>query len=165
MRSSNLRRIIAVVVALVAMTLPQFSIYAQEAPFQGLELSLEKDQPVKITSGRLEFSPQSQVLTFSGGVVVSQPGLYLTADRLVLGTDGNGRILKLEANGKVSLTRQSWKARTGKLIYDRASKTLTLEEYPAIEYQGNTITGSRITLLLDEGRLIVDQANTTVNLP
>ncbi|WGF89806.1 lipopolysaccharide transport periplasmic protein LptA [Marinivivus vitaminiproducens] len=135
-------------------------LLALAVPGQALAQALsghDSNQPIEITSDRLEVLQNDRVARFSGQVNVVQGDLVLRSDDLKVfyaqGTGGGDpRIERIEAVGNVVLSspEETAQGRTG--TYELASDMVVLDGDVVLTRGENVIRGDRLEYDLKAGR-------------
>lgn len=102
----------------------------------GLLLTAADHAPLDIQADRLELDQKAGVARFEGNVVARQESLELRCDRLTAHYDDAGAVKELIAEGN-----------------------------PQVRRGDDVLTGERIRLLPQEGRLVVEKARGRLNVP
>ncbi len=135
--------------------------------------SLQSKEPIQVVSDRLEAFDEQKLVVFSGNAVAVQGDKVIKADSLSLfykkdknagkgknqsDIAGGGDLERIEAKGHVSVT-QGPKVATGELgIYYQDEQKIILTGNPVMREGNNSITGDKITVLLNENRGIVERS-------
>lgn len=116
----------------------------------------DADQPIEITSARLEVWQDERKSVFTGDVVAKQGDMTLQADSLtVLFAAQQNQIEQLNAVGRVRMHQLERTATADRAVYRRQAGTLVLTGDALIEQDGNRIAGEEITLYVEENRSLV----------
>jgi len=119
----------------------------------GRSLEASPDATV-VTADKLTFDYIKQFALFEGNVVVNDPRLQLSANRLTIIFTEDGGAQTIKAEGKVRLTQGDKKARSEVATYDVPSGRIVLAGGPPQMMQGrNILEGEVITFWRDEQRL------------
>lgn len=115
-------------------------------------------EPIEVRADRLEFSYPDRMLTYSGGVVVTQGDLTLAADVLTvtINESGTDRLEKIIASGNVEITQGERAASGGRAVFDQQQRRIELTEDAILREGPNEIRGERVVVLIDEQRSIVE---------
>lgn len=136
---------------------------------------LQSKEPIQVVSDRLEAFDEQKLVVFSGNAVAVQGDKVIKADTLSLfykkdnkgagkgstrgDIAGAGDLERIEARGHVSVT-QGPKVATGELaIYYQDAQKIILTGNPVMREGNNSITGDKITVLLDENRGVVERSD------
>ena len=152
---------IAVVVLLAAL-----QVHAENNP-----LIKQSDDPVEITSNRMEAFNEKKLIVFSGNAIATQGNKVLKADQLrlyykkesgkkskigTIETESAGDLEKIEAKGNVSLTQGERLATGDEAVYLRDSNRVVLTGNATLKDGKNIIKGDRVIVFLNENRGIVE---------
>jgi len=132
----------------------------------------KSDEPMEITSDRMEAFNEKKVVVFSGNAMARQGNNVLKADKLLLyykadksgkkdkigtiETEKTGDLEKIEAKGNVSLTQEGRIATGDDAVYFRDSNKVILTGNPVLKEGKNSIRGDRVTVFLNENRGVVE---------
>jgi len=146
-----------------------FSVYADNH-----FISRTSDEPMEITSDRMEAFNEKKLVVFSGNAKVTQGNSILKSDKLLLyykdksdktdkkvtvETDKTGDLEKIEAKGNVCLTQGERVATGDEAIYFRESNKIVMTGNAVLNEGKNSIKGDRVTVFLNENRGIVEGNN------
>ena len=107
-----------------------------------------------VTADKLTFDYIKKFALFENNVLVNDPRLQLSADRLTIIFTEDGGAQTLKAEGKVLLTQGEKKARSDVATYDVVSGKIVLAGGPPQVMQGrNILEGEVITFWRDEQKL------------
>ncbi len=120
---------------------------------------LDRNQPIEITSQRLEVLQQQRQSIFSGDVVAQQGDMTLRAETLIafFQKDQN-QIERLEATGNVRVIQLDRMATAEKATFYQLEEVLTLSGQAEVKQGENSIFGDEITLFLKENRSLVESS-------
>ena len=133
-------------------------------------LSKQSDEPIEITSNRMEAFNEKKLVVFSGNAIAKQGNKVLKADQLNLyykkepekvkvgttETEGTGNLEKIEAKGNVSLTQGERIATGDEAIYFRDSGKVIMTGNAVLSEGKNSIKGDRVIVFLNENRGLVE---------
>lgn len=151
-----------IVVALISA----IRVHAENNP-----LIKQSDDPVEITSNRMEAFNEKKLVVFSGNAVATQGNRVLKADQLrlyykeesgkknkigTIETENAGDLEKIEAKGNVSLTQGERVATGEEAVYLRDSNKVVLTGNATLKEGKNMIKGDRVIVFLSENRGIVE---------
>jgi lipopolysaccharide export system protein LptA len=129
------------------------------------------DEPMEITSNRMEAFNEKKLVIFSGNATVTQGSNVLKADQLLLyykkdpgkkekigsmETDRAGDLEKIEAKGNVSLTQGKRVATGDDATYYRESNKVILTGNAVLSEGKNSVKGDKVTVFLNENRGLVE---------
>ena len=107
-----------------------------------------------VTADKLTFDYIKKFALFENNVVVNDPRLQLSANRLTIIFTEDGGAQTIKAEGKVLLTQGDKKARADVATYDVASGRIVLAGGPPQMMQGrNILEGEVITFWRDQQKL------------
>jgi lipopolysaccharide export system protein LptA len=131
----------------------------------------QSDEPIEITSNRMEAFNEKKLIVFSGNAIAKQGNKVLKADQLNLyykkepdkkvkvgttETEGTGNLEKIEAKGNVSLTQGERVATGDEAIYLRDSGKVIMTGNAVLSEGKNLIKGDRVIVFLNENRGVVE---------
>ena len=133
-------------------------------------ISKQSDEPIEITSNRMEAFNEKKLVVFSGNAIAKQGNKVLKADQLNLyykkepekvkvgttETEGTGNLEKIEAKGNVSLTQGERVAVGDEAIYFRDSGKVIMNGNAVLSEGKNLIRGDRVIVFLNENRGVVE---------
>jgi lipopolysaccharide export system protein LptA len=114
--------------------------------------------PVDFDAGRLEVQDRDNRVILSGSVIVSQAGLTVRSDRMVVNYDDAGKldVTRITATGGVVVTRGSDRASGGTAVYDLGSRIITMAGDVRLNRGGDSLSGGRLVINLDSGVASID---------
>lgn len=114
--------------------------------------------PVDFEAGRLEVRDRENRVILSGSVVVSQAGLTVRSDRMVVNYDDTGSldVNRIIATGGVVVTRGNDRASGGTAVYDLGSRLITMAGNVRLSRGGDNLSGGRLVINLDSGVASID---------
>ena len=116
--------------------------------------------PVDVEANSIEVQDRADRAVFSGNVVARQAGLTMTAGRLTVAyarAGGGGvDIDRLDASGGVFIRSDTETARGDFAVYDLNRRLITVVGNVELNQGGNRISGGRLVIDLDSGRVVVD---------
>jgi len=131
----------------------------------------QSDEPMEITSNRMEAFNENKLVVFSGNAMVKQGNKVFKSDKLLLyykkepdkkekvgkiETEKYGDLEKVEAKGNVSLTQGQRMATGDEAIYFRDSGKVILTGNAMLSEGKNSIKGDRVIVFINENRGVVE---------
>ena len=131
----------------------------------------QSDEPMEITSSRMEAFSKDKLVVFSGNAIVKQGNKVLKADKLLLYYKGDsdkknkigkieiektGDLEKLEAKGNVSLSQGDRVATGNDAVYFRDSGKVILTGNAVLSEGKSSIKGDRVIIFINENRGVVE---------
>jgi len=107
-----------------------------------------------ITSDRLTFDYKKKYALFEQNVVVTDPELKLTSDRLTVVFDDKGKPTNIKAEGNVVLSQADKNAKAMVATYDVATGKIVLAGKPRVSRGRDILEGDVITFWRDENRMV-----------
>lgn len=129
------------------------------------EFTIDEAEATVITSTRLTFDQQERYALFEENVVVVDPSLKLSADRLTVFFDENNQAESIEAVSQVVVEQEDTKAWASKATYDVVSGMIFLEGSPRIRRGRDVLEGDTITFWRDDNKLICEPRARLVLFP
>ncbi len=151
-----------VAIALVACVLWVTGGYAQPVDD---EFTMDEQEATVITSTRLTYDEQKRYALFEENVVVTDPSLKLTADRLIVHFSEDDRVRHIEAVGNVYIEQENTKAWAGRAMYDVISGKIFMEKNPRIQRDRNILAGDTITFWRDTEKMVCEPSARLVLFP
>lgn len=114
--------------------------------------------PVTYDAGRIVLEDRQNRVALSGGVTVTQAGLTVRSDRMLLNYSDTGELelQRLTATGGVSLSRGSERARGDVAVYDFNRRIITMSGNVELRRGSDTLNGGRLVIDLQSGVSSVD---------
>jgi lipopolysaccharide export system protein LptA len=129
---------------------------------------LQSDSPLKIASDRMEANQNDKTVLFEGHVVVKQDDLTITGKRLTVYSAGDlkdptaqssamvDKIDRIEVEGDVTISQKDKVATAERAVYYHQEQKIVLSGQPSVAQGEDRIQGRLITLLLAQGKSIVE---------
>jgi|WetSurMetagenome_2_1015567.scaffolds.fasta_scaffold00426_14 lipopolysaccharide export system protein LptA len=128
---------------------------------------LQSDSPLKIASDRMEVNQNDRTVLFEGHVVVQQDDLTITGKRLTVYSAGDqknsgdqvamvDKIDRIEVEGDVTISQKDKVATAERAVYYHQEQKIVLSGQPSVSQGADRIQGRLITLLLAQGKSIVE---------
>lgn len=119
-----------------------------------------KREPIAIAADALEFDYRGRLLTYKGGVEVTQGDMKLQSETLQvrLGDQAN-QIEAIVADGNVRLSKGSRWATGGRAVFDQPQQTVVLSQNAVVHDGANQVSGDRVVVYLNEERSVVEGGN------
>ena len=108
-----------------------------------------------ITSDKLTADYKQHFALFEGNVVVTDPQMQLTSERLTVTFDANNKIKTLKADGKVNIRQTDKLAKAETATYDIESGKVVLSGKPRVMRGKDMLEGDEITMFRNESRILV----------
>jgi lipopolysaccharide export system protein LptA len=116
----------------------------------------EPDQPIEITSDRVETFSSNHLIVFKGNVVARQKDMVIYADSVDAVIIGDGRgIEKVVASGNVKIQQGLRTANCQRAVFHNTDKKLVLTGDPKVWEGEQMISGDEIVFDIDQNRLEV----------
>lgn len=117
------------------------------------------DQPLEITSQRLEADDRAQLVTFSGDVVARQADLVIYAQKITVRYGGKDRrIESITAEQDVRIVQGAKVATAQYAALDQLKGEIVLTGDPEVHQGKDTVTGEKITFFLDQDRSVISSS-------
>ena len=128
---------------------------------------LQSDSPLRIASDRMEANQKDRTVLFEGHVVVQQDDLTITGKQLKVYTAEGvkdpaaqsamvDKIDRIEVEGDVTISQQDKVATADRAVYYHEEQKIVLSGHPSVAQGQDTIQGRLITLLIAQGKSIVE---------
>lgn len=123
-------------------------------------IKADTDQPIEINADSLEVQQDNNLAIFTGNVDAIQGRIRLRADRLTVwyrpggdgGSDVQGTINKIEANGRVFISSPDETAQGDNGVYDVGAAEVVLTGDVVLTRGENVVRGKRLVMNLETGR-------------
>ena len=123
----------------------------------GSGFEFNKNDPIYITSDRMEVDQKKNTITYMGRVVTVQGDITMRSETLTAYYDpAMKQIKQIVAEGKVHATQCDRVATGDKAVFDDQNKTVTLTGNPMMRQGNSQVTGIRIIYYTEEDRSVVE---------
>lgn len=115
--------------------------------------------PVTYDAGKFVLDDKANQAIATGGVIVTQAGLRVQSDRMLVSFTDNGgqlEIQRITATGGVVVTRDNERASGDNAVYDFNRRVITMAGNVALRRGSDTLNGARLVIDLDSGLSTVD---------
>ncbi len=114
--------------------------------------------PIDVDAGRIVAEGRNDRVSFSGGVTVTQAGLTVRSQRMLLNYTDNGSldIQRITATGGVTVNRGTERASGDVAIYDLSRRIITMSGNVRLQRGQDTLNGGRLVIDLRSGLSTVD---------
>ncbi len=114
-------------------------------------------EPIVITSNRMEAEKLGDKVTFIGNVTLKKEGLTLSSDTMVVFYDaGTKDIREIEASGNVVVRKEGRVALSNKATYYSREEKIVLTGDARIIENESQVGGEKITLFMCDDRSVVE---------
>jgi len=114
--------------------------------------------PLVVKAARILHDLANQRTTFDGGITATRGNLTLTAPRLVARYDDEGELASAATSGgKVRVVQGERRGQANHATFTGGARTLVLTGEPQITENASSLTGTKVTFLLGQDRVVVDQ--------
>ena len=125
-----------------------------------------RDIPTVITSNKLDFDYENLVALFDGNVVVKDQQFTMKSDRMIIFIEKDTNDIKrIDASGKVYVISGETVATCGKATYTSKNNQVLIQVDPVVKKPDNVIAGKKISIWLDDGRVLVDEGAVVEIMP
>ncbi len=117
------------------------------------------DQPLRITSQKLEADNKNMVITFTGKVVAKQGEMIIYADAAQVYYDkkeAGNEVREIVATGNVKIQQEDRLATGQKAVFTNADQKIVLTGQPKVWQGKDMVSGERIIVLLNEDKSFVE---------
>lgn len=104
----------------------------------------EEERITEITSEKLFFDYDGKIAIFTGNVVVTDPDLQLTSEKLTVYMSAEDQIEKLDAEGSVEIKMEGMHSKSGKALYTLGDGKVVLTEQPQVSRDGSILQAEKI---------------------
>ncbi len=143
---------------------PLYSLPAIAAsPNNLLDLKVEKQSPITITSDSVELDNKQQTAVHKGNVVVKQGEITIYCDTITTSFDKKEKRIKpINAKGNIRMVHLDRTITAEAAIYYDQEKKIILTGNPVCTEHGNVLSGSRIIYLMNDDKIIVENAKSVL---
>jgi lipopolysaccharide export system protein LptA len=114
-------------------------------------------EPITIHADTLEVDYKRSRILYKGSVVATQGNTTLQSDTLTANyLDGFKDLKEAIAQGHVRITEGERVATSGKAVFSQIKESVVMTENPTVRQGGSEVTGSKITLYVEEERTVVE---------
>jgi lipopolysaccharide export system protein LptA len=115
-----------------------------------------EEQLTVITSDKLTFDYKNHFALFEQNVVVVDPQMRITADKMTVNFDDKNKVRLIKAEGRVVIVQEDKQAKSAEAVYDVDQGTVVLTGQPEVTRGHDVLTGRSITFWRDQNRMKVD---------
>ena len=108
-----------------------------------------------ITADKLTADYKQRYALFEGNVVVTDPQMQLTADKLMVTIDANNKLKSIKAEGKVNIRQADKLAKAEEATYDIEAGKIVMTGKPRVMRGKDMLEGETITMFRNESRILV----------
>lgn len=109
------------------------------APVEAGKNSTPQHQPTTISADSMEYDMAHAKAYFSGNVHIVDERMELRADHMVLFFDEANQLKRVEAEGRIAVQYNEYRAKGGRAVYNVITGTLEITENPILYQATNTI--------------------------
>jgi len=131
----------------------------------GREIGPGEEEATVITSLRLTFDYRNNYAVFEEDVVVTDPKMRMTSDRLAVWFDEEGSVSLIKAEGSVHIMQEDKTASSEEATYEVATGKIVLEKNPRLQRGLHYLEGTVITYYRNREILIVEPQSRLVIYP
>ena len=114
-----------------------------------------EEEVTVITSDKLTADYKQHFALFEGHVVVTDPQMQLTSEKMTVTFDNNNKIKFIKAEGKVNIRQDDRLAKADVGTYDLETGKIVLTGNPRVTRGKDVLEGEVITMFRNESRLLV----------
>jgi lipopolysaccharide export system protein LptA len=134
----------------------------------GAQSHHDSNAPIDFGADHIELQDKANRALLSGNVSLRQGEMTVNSLRMTVAytgqvVDGSPQVSRLDAAGKVVVTRPDQVAHSQFAVYDLNKHLITMLGTVSLLQGGNTVNGARLTINLDTGRAVID--GSSVNAP
>lgn len=123
-------------------------------------LFADKDKPVEITADSMEFQRKRSTIVYKGNVQVVRDGVKIASDVLMARYDAKGGVLtSVVAEGAVKVSHGGRVMTGDRAVFDGVEETITVSGNTVVRDGNSSISGSRITIYVNEDRSVVENSD------
>jgi lipopolysaccharide export system protein LptA len=114
-------------------------------------------EPIVITSKRMDANKLGDIVTFTGNVLLKKEGMTLSSDSMIVFYDaGSKSIREVEAHGNVMVRKEGREAHAKDASYLNREEKIVLTGDARISENDSQLGGDRITLFLRDDRSVIE---------
>jgi lipopolysaccharide export system protein LptA len=114
-------------------------------------------EPILVTSSRMEAEKLGDTVTFIGNVVLKKEGMTFSSDRMIVFYEPRSKnVREVEAHGNVVVTKEGRVALSKDASYYTGEEKVVLTGDARIIENDNQLHGEKIILFMRDGRSIVE---------
>ncbi|MCG3150519.1 MAG: Lipopolysaccharide export system protein LptA [Verrucomicrobiae bacterium] len=132
---------------------------ALTAGIAAVVISATNNEPTVVTSDRMQTDYASNVGTFEGNVLVTDPRITVRSDKMVVffgGTNTTRSVQRIIATGGVVINQDKKKATADRAEYTTTDSKVVLTDNPKVEGPEGIVTGKKITLWHGQEKMDVE---------
>ena len=134
-----------------------FSFLCLAAAAPAAQPAKKAQEPILVTSNRMEAEKLGDKVTFIGNVVLKKEGMTLSSDRMIVFYEPRTKgVREVEAHGNVVVSKEGRVARSKDASYYTGDEKVVLTGDARIIENDNQLTGEKIVLFMRDGRSIVE---------
>lgn len=114
--------------------------------------------PLLVRAEKVEHDLHGHRTSFEGGVVATRGNLTLQAPRLTATYDENDRLKQaVTSGGPITVRQGERRGRAQRAIFTEGAQRLVLDGEPTVVDEGSSLSGSKVTFLLAQDRVVVER--------
>jgi lipopolysaccharide transport protein LptA len=121
------------------LLLPILTAFVLSSAFAQPAAPAEGDRVTEITSDKLLFDYAKKLAVFTGNVVVADPDIHITADKITIYLDKDDQVEKIVSEGRVVIKMEGLHSRSGRAEYTPGDGKVVLEDRPQVSRQGSIL--------------------------
>lgn len=121
-----------------------------------LQLVADETNRIVITSRKLVFDYQKSIALFEGNVIVTDPKMIVTSEKLTIIFSDESQPKSIVAEGNVHIRQKDRVAMGDRADYDVVNGSLVLTGNPRIRQGRNMLMGKKIRFFRNEDRVICE---------
>jgi lipopolysaccharide export system protein LptA len=123
----------------------------------GVRPKKNAQEPIIITSNRMEGEQLGEKVTFTGSVILKKEGMTLQSDIMVVYYDARSKDIKeIDASGNVIVRKDGRVAMSNDAFYYSRDEKIVLTGDPRIIENDNELGGKKITLFMRSDHSLVE---------
>jgi lipopolysaccharide transport protein LptA len=116
-----------------------------------------------ITSDRLVYDYKRSVAVFEDNVIVRDPQMTLTSDRMNVIFDAEHNVKSVTAIGNVRIVQDNKTGLCDQAVYIALTGEIIMTGAPRLQRDGDTLQGNKITFWTNEDRVTCDTATLVIH--
>jgi lipopolysaccharide export system protein LptA len=133
------------------------SLFSLAAASHAQQPAKKAQEPIVITSNRMEAEKLGDKVTFIGKVILKKEGMTLSSDRMIVFYQASSKdVREVEAHGNVQVSKEGRVALSNDASYYTREEKVVLTGDARIIENDNQLNGEKIVLFMRDGRSVIE---------